>query len=65
VLLGDHADECVELVDVPVDRLQPGGKGRASDADDRALLGPEVEPLAVRVEDLDEVEDVRVREIRT
>jgi hypothetical protein len=65
VLLGDHADECVELVDVPVDRLQPRGERRASDADDRTLLGPEGQPLAVRVEDLDEVEDVTAHEIRT
>ena len=63
MLLRDQADERLDSGDVAVDRLQPGGEGRAPDADDRVTLGrvaAERDRVAVGVLQLDEVEDVRI-----
>ena len=63
VTLGEHPDECVELVGVSVDRLQPCGEGGAANAHDGLgvrRLAPELDRIPVGVEERDEVEDVRV-----
>src|SRR3982074_3574334 len=63
MLLGDHADESVELVDSPVDGLEARRDRRAADADDRGLArrrSAESDDVAVVVEKADEVEDVRI-----
>src|SRR5262245_52309314 len=63
VTLGDHPGEGVDLVDVPVNRLETGGEGGAADAGDSVLAGfiaAESDDVAVTVEELDEVQNVGV-----
>src|SRR5438552_17135054 len=61
--LGDHSNKRVEPVDVAVDRLEPGGEGRAPHRGHDFLLGLRAagsDEVPFRVSELDEVEDVRV-----
>src|SRR5437762_7463250 len=63
VPLGDHAHECVEPVDAPVDGLEAGGERCAPRRDDDVFLGLLAvgsNDVPIGIPKLDEVEDVRV-----
>ena len=60
VRLGDHADERVDVVHVPVDRLQPAANGERRSAATASLGVAERDDVAAAVAQLREVQAARV-----